>query len=115
MSRLARPIQRLSTKVSENVKAYRFVTWAGAYPAADGGAVKGPTTHAGDSGEQVDVVTLGTATVEAAGVIAAHVEVQADDEGKAMTRAGGGKAAGVAMEAAAAGGDLIEVFIRTES
>lgn len=37
-----RPVQRLDVKLSEDVSAGRFVTWAGATPAANGDPVAGP-------------------------------------------------------------------------
>jgi hypothetical protein len=99
----------LSILAAAALTAERFVTAAGAVATAAGNAVGVAATNAA-IGELCPVDVLGTAVVTAGGAIAkgAHVEVGAT--GKAVTLASG-KAVAVALEAAAADGDSIEVFL----
>jgi hypothetical protein len=99
----------LSIAATAALTAETFVTATGAVATAAGNAVGVAATDAA-IGELCPVDALGTAVVIAGAAIAkgAHVEVAAD--GKAVTLAAG-KAVGVALEAAAAAGDRIEVLL----
>lgn len=99
----------LSILAAAAFTAERFVTAAGAVATAAGNAV-GVTATDAAVGELAPVDVIGTAVVTAGAAIAkgAHVEVGA--AGKAVTLAAG-KAVGVALEAAAADGDRIEVLL----
>ena len=112
MSELARPVLNLSVTLGEDVKAYRLVTLAGATPSSSGDPVVGATVREGDSGDLLPVTVLGTATVEAGAAVTRGAEVQANADGKAIAQAGSGSVAGIALEAASADGDKIEVFIQ---
>lgn len=111
MSDRNRPLLTLSVKLTAAVEAHRFVTLAGATPAADGDPVIGATRAKGAVNDVVGVTSIGTETVEAAGAIGKGAEVQAKADGKAMVHADGEVVAGIALEAAAADGDKIEVQI----
>lgn len=99
----------LSVLAVAALTAERFVTAAGAVATAAGNAIGVASTDAA-IGDLCPVDVLGTAVVTAGAAIAkgAHVEVGA--AGKAVTLAAG-KAVGVALEAAAADGDRIEVLL----
>lgn len=99
----------ISVLAAAALTAERLVTAAGAVATAAGNAVGVARTDAA-IGELCPVDVLGTAVVTAGGAIAkgAHVEVGAT--GKAVTLAAG-KAVGVALEAAAADGDPVEILL----
>lgn len=97
----------LSVAATVALTAERFATDLGAYPSAGGNAAGVTQTNAA-IGDLVAVDILGTAIVEAAGAIAKGASVQSDATGKAVTKSTG-VAVAVALEAAAASGDKIEV------
>ena len=87
----------------------RFVTFAGAYPAA-GAAVYGATVFAAAAAGEVVTVTLqGTEVVEAGGVVTAGGAVKADATGRCIDQGGSGVITGRALTAAAAAGTMVEV------
>lgn len=94
-------------RLSATVAANRFVTVAGAYPAA-GGATGGVTRVAGVAGALAPVDSQGTAVVEAGAALSVGVAVQSDATGRAIPYSSGNKT-GVALTAASAAGDVIEV------
>lgn len=100
-------VLNIPLRLTAAVAANRFVTAAGAYPAA-GGATKGVTRAAGAIGELASVDAQGTAVVEAGAAVSAGATVQSDATGRAITYASGNKA-GVALTAGAAAGATIEV------
>lgn len=110
MSSQSKPICPLGVNAAAVLSACRFVTVAGAYPAAGGDTLGVTRVPALAVGDRVLVDTLGTAQVEAGGVIAAGAEVQTDATGKAITK-DAGKARGKALEGATASGKVIEVFL----
>ena len=96
----------------EALAANRFVTSAGAYPAADGNWAYGVTAAKAASGEAVPVDCLGIAVVDTTeAAIAVGAQVQADTEGKVKKQAGGGVAVGRALTAVPAAGGQIRVFL----
>ena len=99
----------LSLTAAAAISAARFVTAAGAIPAAGKHAI-GVTTTEATAGELVAADVLGTTIIEAGGVITANKAVQSDASGKAVTRTTG-VALGIALEAASADGDRIEIFL----
>lgn len=106
-------VLNLSIKASAALVANRFVTAGGAYPSKGASAIGVTQTEAAD-GDYVAVDVLGTAVVEAGAAVAANAYVESDASGKAITQVvttGGGIAVGVALEAASAAGDLIEVLL----
>lgn len=104
-----RPVQQLSVAATAALTASRFVTAAGAVPAAGTNAI-GITLSDAASGEQVSVITLGTASVTAGAAIAVGAAVEVGASGKAVTKATG-IAVGRALTAASADGDAVEVFL----
>ena len=110
MSDTGRPVLTLSAVAAEALAAYRFITVGGGYPAAAGDAVAGVTRHHAAAAERVSYTVLGTATVEAGGAIPAGNAIKSSAAGKAIDHDNGEKV-GVAIEAAAADGDLIECLV----
>lgn len=90
--------------------ANRFVTGAGAAPAANGRALGVTRTSATASGDLVPVDVLGTALVEASAAIAADAIVATTNDGRAVTYSTG-VTVGRALTAASAAGQLIEVLL----
>ena len=114
MSDLHYPILTESTELGETVGANLFVAWDGELPDAEGDPVKGLTRQAGADGDVVGVVMIGTQTAIAGAVIAAGKKVMAMTSGRAKEHTGSNAVAGVALEAAAAIGDEIKVFVQPE-
>ena len=92
--------------------ANRFVTQAGAYPAAGARAFGVTRTSAAAAGDLVPVDVNGTAIVEAGAAITFDAPLMLDATGRVVPLAGTGKTpVAVAMEAAGAAGALIEVLL----
>jgi len=104
------PVLNLSVAAAGALAAERFVTAAGAYPAAGENAFGVTVFSTTDAGELVGVDVLGATVVAAGGAIAAHASVQVGADGKAVTKAAG-VTVGVALAAAGADGDLIPVLL----
>lgn len=100
----------LTAALTGTVAAARFVTPAGAQAGADANTL-GVTRTAGVSGAKVPVDVIGTAIVEAGAAIAAGATLKADADGKAITWAASGAKVAIALQAAGAAGDLIEVLL----
>lgn len=99
----------LSLKLTGSVTTNRFVTAAGAQAGA-GANTLGVVRQSGVSGDIATVDVLGTAQVEAGAAVAAGATVGVDASGRAITWASGAKV-GLALEAAAAAGQIIEVLL----
>jgi hypothetical protein len=99
------PIAATATLVAE-----RFVTFAGAVPAADA-FVLGVVRQAAVSGDKVTVDVVGTAIVEAGAAIAAGATLKVDATGKVITWVTAGARVGIALQAASGAGQLIEVLL----
>lgn len=112
MSKANISLMTLTVIATAALVANRFVTTAGA-PCAAGALPLGVARSDGAIGDPVPVDTLGTAVVEAGGIIAADATIMVTTDGKALTHdADGDKhAVGRALDAAAAAGDLIEVLL----
>ena len=87
----------------------RFITAAGTY-AAPGGNALGTTRTQTLVDELTPVAVIGTAVVTAAGPLAIDDRIQVGADGKATVLAGG-TAVAVALQAASADGDRIEVLL----
>jgi hypothetical protein len=111
MSHSFRPALTLTIKSSGAITANRFVTAAGAQAGADANAIGVALAAASGANEYVPVVSLGTASVEAGGVISAGATVKSDSQGRAVTWATSGAKIGVALEASGGAGEVIEVFL----
>lgn len=112
MSKANIALLTLTAIASATVAASRFVTTAGAYPAA-GGIPLGVTRSNGVAGDPIPVDVLGTAIVEAGAAISADAPLMVTATGKVITHDGDGdkNAIGRALEAAAADGSFIEVLL----
>lgn len=103
------PIFTLSIRAAAALNAERFVTAAGAVPAAGANAF-GVTTTSAAAGELVAADVLGSTVVVAGGAISAGAAIEVGTAGKAVARTSGTIVAR-ALQAAAADGDRIEVFL----
>lgn len=112
MSQAKISILTLSIITSATALASRFITTAGAYPAA-GGLPIGVNAADAVSGQPTPVDVLGTTLVQAGAAIAVDAKIMVGTDGKAITHdADGDKhAVGRALTAAAADGDLIEILL----
>ena len=110
MSHQSTPLLALSVTLSGTVAANRFVAPSGAYASADGNTL-GVARSAGGSGDKVTVDVLGTAVVEAGAAVAANATLKVDATGRAITWASSGAKIGMAMQAAGAAGEFIEVLL----
>lgn len=110
MSQQAIGILPLTVLLSGTVAANRFVTVAGAQAGADANTL-GVARSAGVSGDRITVDVLGTAVVEAGAAISAGATLETDASGRAVTWATSGPKVGIALEAAGAAGQFIEVLL----
>ena len=110
MSRQALPLLTLTFALTGTVAAYRFVTPAGAQAGANENTL-GVATMAGVSGDKIGVDVIGTTIVEAGAAISAGATLEADASGCAITWATSGGKIGIALEAASAAGQYIEVLL----
>lgn len=101
------PILTTSILAAAALTGKRFVTTAGAVPAA-GAKVIGVANANYDIGEQAGVGVLGIFLVESGAAVAADATVESDAAGRAITLAAG-VACGRALDAAAAAGEFIRV------
>lgn len=110
MSHQSFPLLTLPLLLSATVGAERFVTAAGAQSGAAAGAI-GVTRSAGVSGELVSTDVIGTAVVAAGAAVAKGDTLKSDATGRAIPRAGAGIALAVALQAATAADERIEVLL----
>lgn len=108
------PVVTLTVTVTAaTVAASRFVTAAGALPAA-GGAALGVSRNAAVIGDQLALDCVGTVVVQAGGVIAVGGGCKVDAAGKVIAHdgaAGVNKIVAQALSASAADLDLIHVML----
>lgn len=90
------------------LSANRFVTAAGAVPAANANVIGVTRAPAGAAGDLVPVDMLGIAEVEASAAIAVGAAIATTNDGRAVTYSTGAVVAR-ALTAAGAAGQLIEV------
>lgn len=100
----------LTVLASATVSANRFVTAAGAYPAA-GAAALGVTRSSGASGDLLPVDVLGTTEVEAGGVVTAGSVVMVDSTGRVVDQTSTNVKVGRALTGATVAGQTVEVFL----
>lgn len=99
----------LTVLASAAVAAERFVTAAGAYPTAAGKALGVSRTDAA-IGDRFPADVLGTAVITAGAAIAVDQRVEVGATGKAVPL-NAGVPVGVAVQAASADGDRIEILL----
>ena len=107
---VARPKLTLPVTATATITLKLFVTAAGAICGA-GAKALGVSLFNTDTGNEISVVTLGTAIVIASDAISADADVTSDAAGKAITATTGDIVLGRALEAAAATDDEIEVLL----
>jgi Uncharacterized conserved protein (DUF2190) len=110
MSQQAIPILTLPLTLTGAVTASRFVTAAGAQAGADANTL-GVSRSTGAIAEKVPVDVLGSAVVEAGAAVAAGATIKSDASGRAITWVTSGAKVGLALEAAGAAGQFIEVLL----
>ena len=110
MSQQSPPVLALTALLSGTVAANRFITPAGAQAGADANTL-GVARTGGASGERVAVDVLGTAIVEAGAAVAANATIKTDSSGRAITWATSGAKVGLALQAAGAAGDFLDVLL----
>lgn len=110
MSNQSTPLLTLPRKLTGNVAVHRLVTAAGAQAGADA-VVLGSARTAGSTGDTVSVDTIGTTTIETGAAVADGATLKSDANGRVITWASSGAKVGVALQAAGAAGQLIEVLL----
>ncbi len=110
MSQSSISILMLPVLLAEDVAACRFVTPLCTQADADASTL-GVARAAGLAGGRCPVDVLGTATVEAGATIAVGATLKSDSSGRAITWAASGAKVGIALEAATAAGQFIEVLL----
>lgn len=101
------PVLTLTLQASATITAQTFVDYTGA-PATAGGNAAGVARTSANAGDLFPADTLGTAVVIAGAAINAGQRLQSDANGNAIPKAAGVVLA-VALEAASAAGQTIEV------
>ena len=92
------------------IAACRFVTPAGAQAGADANTL-GVGRFAAALGEKDTVDVIETAVVEAGAAVAAGATLKSDASGRAITWASAGAKVALALDAATAAGQMIEVLL----
>lgn len=110
MAQTKQVVLTTTVKTTGAVQPHRFVGYDGKQAAA-AAAVLGVTEYEGNSGDAVAVDVIGIVLVEAGAALAAGQAVESDAQGCAVALASG-KAAGTALDAASAQGDLIRVLLK---
>lgn len=100
----------LSVSATGTITTNRFVTPAAAQAGADANTL-GVARSAAVSGDVIGVDVLGTAIVEAGAAVSAGATLKSDSSGRAITWVTSGAKVGLALSAAGAAGDLIEVLL----
>lgn len=110
MSTQSIPLLTLTLMAASVIAAARFVTPLGAQAGADANTL-GAACTAAAIGEKLPVDVRGTTTVEAGAAIALGATLKSDAQGRAITWAASGAKVGIALEAATAAGQFIEVLL----
>lgn len=112
MSQQFTSILTITIPATATVSANRFLGIGGALCAADATAI-GVTRIGGVSGDKLPVDVLGTAVVESGAAVTAGVAVKSDSTGRAIAWVTSGNRCGIALDAATAAGQFIEVLLLT--
>lgn len=110
MAAQANPVLVLTRTASAAVRANRFVTLAGAEAGA-GVNTLGVADSAAASGAVFPCSVLGTATAVAGDAVTKNASLKTDSEGRVIDWASSGAKVAIALEAATAAGQLIEVLL----
>lgn len=111
MSKQAVSLLTLTVVAAGVIAVNRFVTVAGAQAGADANTLGVTRTAAAGAGEKIPVDVIGTTIVESGAAIAAGATLETDASGRAVTWATSGPRVGIALEAASAAGQFIEVLL----
>lgn len=110
MSKQAISLLPLTIAATATLVADRFVTFAGAVPAADANTF-GVVRQNAVSGDKVTVDAVGTAIVEVGAAVTAGATLKTDALGRAITWVTSGAKVGLALQSATAAGQFIEVLL----
>jgi hypothetical protein len=110
MSQQATSLFSLTLMLTTAVSAAHFVTPLGAAAGAGENAL-GVARTDGSAGERIAVDVLGTAIVEAGAAVAIGATLKVDADGRAIAWATSGAKVGLALQAATAAGQWIEVLL----
>lgn len=121
MSAQSRPLFALSLLAAATVPYARFVSLTGAVSPLPG-MPSAAVTAAGAKaiavsgrpallGEAFEGLVIGTAVIESGGAVAAGGKVASDATGRAIAQIGTAETAAIALQAATAAGQLIEVLL----
>lgn len=110
MSQQSIALLTLTITAAGAIAANRFVTPLGAQAGADANAIGVSRVAAAAVGEKIPVDMIGTTTVEAGAAIAAGATLKSDATGRAITWAAAGGRLAIALEAASAAGEFIEIL-----
>lgn len=110
MSQQYASVLALTVVAAGTIAAQRFVTPAGAQAGADANTL-GVARVAAVAADKVPVDVLGTAVVESGAAIAAGASLKSDASGRAITWVTSGAKVAIALEAATAAGQFIEVLL----
>lgn len=111
MSKQAVSLLTLTVVAAGVIAANRFVTVAGAQATADANTLGVARSAAAAAGDKIPVDVMGTAIVESGAAISAGATLETDASGRAVTWATSGPRVGIALEAATAAGQFIEVLL----
>lgn len=110
MGTQSKAILTLTVAATGTIAANRFITPAGAQAGADVNTL-GVANTAAVSGDKIPADILGTTTVESGAAVTAGATVKSDASGRAINWATSGAKVGIALEAATAAGQFIEVLL----
>lgn len=108
MSNQSIPLLTLTLLAATAIVAQRFVNAAGAQVGADGNAI-GVARSAAASGEAFAADTIGTTVAESGAAFAKGATLKVNASGQAIAWVTSGARVAVALEAATAAGQLVEV------
>ncbi len=100
----------LTAALTGTVAANRFVTAAGAQAGADANTL-GVCRVAGVSGDKAPVDVIGTAVIESGAAFSAGATLKTDSSGRGITWVTSGGKVALALEAATAAGQFVEVLL----
>lgn len=110
MSRQSISLLALTVAAAGTIAENRFVTPAGAQAGADANTL-GVCRQAAVVNDKVTVDVLGTAIVEAGAAVTLNATVKSDASGRAIDWITSGAKVGIALQAASAAGQMIEVLL----
>jgi hypothetical protein len=110
MSTQSLSLLTLTLAAAAAIVANRFVTPLGAQAGADANTL-GVANTAAAIGEKFPADVRGTTTVESGAAVAVGATLKSDASGRAITWAASGAKVGIALEAATAAGQFIEVLL----